>query len=123
MVRVALFRLYHFGEPLEVGLVATVEYPIHVAKGGPPSICDVEERIQAARRLADWLFSQSRRYGEFLRYVTKRALSNTHEHLTEGSLGVEYVFLNSFWAVSHYMPDTSFSERPLASCGGLRLSY
>jgi hypothetical protein len=48
-----------------------------------------EVRAQVERLLADPLFSQSRRYASFLRSVTERALKNTHEHLTERSLGVE----------------------------------
>ena len=48
-----------------------------------------EERAQVERLLADPLFSQSKRYGAFLRYVTERALSSTQEHLTERHLGVE----------------------------------
>jgi len=41
------------------------------------------------RLLAGPLFSQSKRYGVFLRYVTERALHDTREPLTERSLGVE----------------------------------
>ena len=47
-----------------------------------------EERAQVERLLADPLFSQSKRYGAFLRYVTERALSNAQEPLTERHLGV-----------------------------------
>src|SRR3989442_11532646 len=48
-----------------------------------------EERTQVERLLADPLFSQSKRYGSFLRYVTERALNNNQEPLTERTLGVE----------------------------------
>ncbi|MBI4910641.1 MAG: hypothetical protein HY820_43915 [Acidobacteria bacterium] len=48
-----------------------------------------EERAQVERILADPLFSQSKRYGSFLRYVTERALRNTQEPLSERSLGIE----------------------------------
>ena len=48
-----------------------------------------EERAQVERILADSLFSQSKRCASFLRHVTERALNNTHEPLTERSLGVE----------------------------------
>src|SRR5262252_9402952 len=48
-----------------------------------------EERAQVERLLADPLFSQSKRYGSFLRYVTERALNHTHDPLTERTLGVE----------------------------------
>jgi len=41
------------------------------------------------RLLADPLFSQSKRYGLFLRYVTERAINNIQGHVTERSLGVE----------------------------------
>src|SRR5437764_6256268 len=51
------------------------------------SPCD--ERAQVERLLADPLFSQSKRYGSFLRYVTERALNNNQEPLTERTLGVE----------------------------------
>ena len=48
-----------------------------------------EERAQVERLLADQMFSQSKRYGSFLRYVTERALNNTQEPITERSLGVQ----------------------------------
>ena len=48
-----------------------------------------EERTQVERLLADPLFSQSKRYGAFLRFVTERALSHNQEHLNERTLGVE----------------------------------
>jgi hypothetical protein len=48
-----------------------------------------EERVQVERLLADPLFSQSKRYGAFLRYVTERALHNNQQPLTERALGVE----------------------------------
>jgi hypothetical protein len=48
-----------------------------------------KERAQVERILADSLFSQSKRYGAFLRYVTERALSDNQEPLTERTLGVE----------------------------------
>ncbi len=51
------------------------------------SLC--EERAQVERLLADPLFSQSRRYGTFLRYVTERALSHNQEPLNERTLGVD----------------------------------
>ena len=51
------------------------------------SLC--EERAQVERLLADPLFSQSRRYGAFLRYVAERALSHNQEPLNERALGVE----------------------------------
>ncbi|SPE39923.1 hypothetical protein SBA3_3490020 [Candidatus Sulfopaludibacter sp. SbA3] len=46
-----------------------------------------EERAQVERLLADPLFSQSKRYVAFLRYVTERALSNGQVPLTERHLG------------------------------------
>jgi len=55
----------------------------------PETISQGEERAQVERLLADPLFSQSKRYGSFLRYVTERALSNTQEPVTERHLGVE----------------------------------
>jgi len=51
------------------------------------SLC--EERAQVERLLTDPLFSQSRRYGAFLRYVAERALSHNQEPLNERALGVE----------------------------------
>jgi len=57
--------------------------------GSEPVAGSCESRTQVERLLADPLFSQSKRYGSFLRYVTERALSNTQEHLTERSLGIE----------------------------------
>ena len=48
-----------------------------------------EERSQVERLLSDPLFSQSKRYGAFLRFVTERALTQNHEPLTERTLGVE----------------------------------
>ncbi len=48
-----------------------------------------EERAQVERLLADPLFSQSKRYAAFLRYVTERALNHNQEPLTERTLGVE----------------------------------
>jgi hypothetical protein len=48
-----------------------------------------EERAQVERLLADPLFSQSKRYAAFLRYVTERSLTNAQEPLTERALGVE----------------------------------
>src|SRR5438067_6003344 len=48
-----------------------------------------EERAQVERLLADPLFSQSKRYGAFLRHVSERALSHNQEPLTERALGVE----------------------------------
>ena len=51
------------------------------------SLC--EERAQVERLLSDSLFSQSKRYGLFLRYVTERALNHNQEPLTERTLGVE----------------------------------
>jgi hypothetical protein len=51
------------------------------------SLC--EERAQVERLLADPLFSQSKRYGAFLRYVTDRALNHHHEPHNERTLGVE----------------------------------
>lgn len=48
-----------------------------------------EERAQVERLLADPSFSQSKRYGAFLRYVSERALSNAQEPVTERHLGVE----------------------------------
>src|SRR5690349_11007231 len=51
------------------------------------SLC--EERAQVERLLADPLFSQSKRYGAFLRYVTERALNHNQEPLNERTLGVE----------------------------------
>lgn len=48
-----------------------------------------EERAQVERLLADPLFSQSKRYGSFLRYVTERSLNHNQEPLTERTLGVE----------------------------------
>jgi hypothetical protein len=51
------------------------------------SVC--EERAQVDRLLTDPLFSQSKRYGAFLRYVTERALNHKHEPLSERALGVE----------------------------------
>lgn len=51
------------------------------------SLC--EERAQVERLLADPLFSQSKRYGAFLRYVAERALSHNQESLNERTLGVE----------------------------------
>jgi hypothetical protein len=55
----------------------------------PEPISPCEERAQVERLLADPLFSQSKRYGAFLRHVTERALSNAQEPLTERHLGVE----------------------------------
>lgn len=55
----------------------------------PEIISGCEERAQVERLLADPLFSQSKRYGTFLRYVTERALGNHHEPLTERILGIE----------------------------------
>jgi hypothetical protein len=51
------------------------------------SLC--EERAQVERLLADPLFSQSKRYGAFLRYVTERALNHNREPHHERTLGVE----------------------------------
>lgn len=51
------------------------------------SLC--EERAQVERLLADPLFSQSKRYGAFLRYVTERALNHNQEPHSERTLGVE----------------------------------
>ena len=48
-----------------------------------------EERAQVEHLLADPLFSQSKRYGAFLRYVTERALSHNQEPHSERTLGVE----------------------------------
>src|SRR5256885_7602747 len=48
-----------------------------------------EERAQVERLLADPLFSQSKRYGTFLRFVTERALGHNQEPLTERTLGIE----------------------------------
>jgi len=47
------------------------------------------ERAQIERLLADPLFSQSKRYAQFLRYVTERALSNPNAPLNERTIGVE----------------------------------
>src|ERR1051326_7847294 len=47
------------------------------------------ERAQVERLLSDPLFSQSKRYGAFLRYVTERALNHNQEPLHERTLGVE----------------------------------
>src|ERR1051326_3342197 len=47
------------------------------------------ERAQVERLLSDPLFSQSKRYGAFLRYVTERALNHNQEPLGERTLGVE----------------------------------
>ncbi len=47
------------------------------------------ERAQVERLLSDPLFSQSKRYGTFLRFVTERALTHHHEPLSERTLGVE----------------------------------
>jgi len=55
----------------------------------PPISSPCEERTQVERLLADPLFSQSKRYGAFLRHVTERALTNCREPLTERHLGVE----------------------------------
>jgi hypothetical protein len=55
----------------------------------PPVSSFSEERAQLERLLGDPLFSQSRRYTSFLRYVADRTFSNRHEHLTERTLGVE----------------------------------
>jgi hypothetical protein len=55
----------------------------------PDTISHVEERAQVERLLADPLFSQSKRYASFLRYVTERALEHNREPLTERSLGLE----------------------------------
>ena len=54
-----------------------------------PDITTSEERAQVERLLADPLFSQSKRYGAFLRYVTERALRESHEPVTERTLGIE----------------------------------
>jgi hypothetical protein len=51
------------------------------------SLC--EERAQVERLLADTMFSQSKRYGAFLRYVAERALTHNKEPLNERILGVE----------------------------------
>jgi hypothetical protein len=51
------------------------------------SLC--EERAQVERLLADPLFSQSKRYGAFLRHVAERALTHNKEPLNERMLGVE----------------------------------
>lgn len=48
-----------------------------------------EERAQVERLLTDPLFSHSKRYRSFLRYVTERALNHNQEPLTERALGVE----------------------------------
>ena len=55
----------------------------------PETISPCEERAQVERLLTDPLFSQSKRYGSFLRYVTERALGSHNEPLTERALGVE----------------------------------
>ncbi len=55
----------------------------------PESASPSPERAQVERLLADPLFSQSKRYGQFLRYVTERALGNSHGPLSERALGVE----------------------------------
>ncbi len=47
------------------------------------------ERAQVERLLSDPLFSQSKRYVSFLRYVTERALNHNLEPLNERILGVE----------------------------------
>ena len=51
------------------------------------SPCD--ERAQVERLFADPMFSQSKRYGSFLRYVTERSLHHNQEPVTERTLGVE----------------------------------
>jgi hypothetical protein len=55
----------------------------------PETISPCEERTQVERLLADPLFSQSKRYGSFLRYVTERALGSHSGPLTERALGTE----------------------------------
>jgi hypothetical protein len=48
-----------------------------------------EERAQVERLIADPLFSQSKRYGAFLRYVGERAFGHKQDPLSERTLGVE----------------------------------
>ena len=48
-----------------------------------------EVRAQVERLLADPLFSQSKRYGAFLRFVTERTLTHKSDPLSERALGVE----------------------------------
>jgi hypothetical protein len=55
----------------------------------PQISASCEERAQVERLLADPLFSQSKRFGIFLRYVSERVLSNNQEPLSERALGVE----------------------------------
>lgn len=63
-------------------LKSTISVPQEIG-----SLC--EERAQVERLLAGPLFSQSKRYGAFLRYVTERALNHNHEPLSERTLGIE----------------------------------
>ncbi len=76
----------------------------------PENISPGEERTQVERLLADPLFSQSRRYSSFLRYVTDRALNHTQEPVTERSLGVEV-----FGRPPHYDTDADPIVRVTAS--------
>jgi len=69
-----------------------------------------EERIQVERLLADPLFSQSKRYSSFLRYVTDRTLNHTQEPINERSLGVEV-----FGRPPHYDTDADPIVRVTAS--------
>jgi hypothetical protein len=69
-----------------------------------------EERAQTERLLADSLFSQSKRYGPLLRYVTERALGCNEEPLTERALGVEI-----FGRPQHYDTDADSIVRVTAS--------
>ncbi len=69
-----------------------------------------EERIQVERLLADPLFSQSKRYSSFLRYVTDRAVNHVQEPVTERSLGVEV-----FGRPPHYDTDADPIVRVTAS--------
>jgi hypothetical protein len=48
-----------------------------------------EERAQIERLLVDPLFSQSKRYGSFLRYISERAVEHNQEPLTERALGIK----------------------------------
>ncbi len=74
------------------------------------AISPSEELAQVERLLADPLFSQSKRYSSFLRYVTDRALNHVQEPITERSLGIEV-----FGRAPHYDTDADPIVRVTAS--------